>query len=184
MRKEKEIEFKTELRKDEYISLINKYNLNNSIYEITNHYFDTPYHSFKKSYKTLRIRYNASYCTYTLTFKSKISKGVLEKHYKLDEDIALKYINNGFNLKEYYDIDVFVKPFGSLHTKRVTMPYLDGTLFFDEFSYFDQTKYEVEYEVKDYDKGFKDFNEFLSNEDLKFIKTPKKSARFFSSLNK
>ncbi len=180
---EKEIEFKTEIKENDYNKLIDKYNLKDFIYEITNYYFDTSYHTFKKSFKTLRIRYNEKKDSYVLTLKSKASKGVIEKHHKLDVNTALSFINDGINLKEYFDIDIFVKCFGSLQTKRVTMPYKDGMLFFDEFSYFGITKYEIEYEVKDYNKGLLDFKDFLNNEKISFIKTPKKSTRFFVYLN-
>lgn len=180
---EKEIEFKTEINENEYQRLINKYNLKDSIYEITNYYFDTPYHTFKKSYKTLRIRYKENKDSYVLTLKSKVAKGIIEKHYNLDANTALRFINGGINLKDYFDIDTFVTCFGGLQTKRVTMPYKGGVLFFDKFSYFDITKYEIEYEVKDYDKGLLDFKDFLNDEKINFTKTPKKSTRFFTYIN-
>lgn len=179
---EKEIEFKTEINEQQYNNLINFYNLKEQIYEVTNHYFDTPSFSFKKSLQTLRIRFNEQKNSYKLTLKKPASVGVYENHLSLDEKNALKMINSGFNLKEYFNIDLDVKNFGSLKTYRVTTPYKDGIIFFDKFTYFNITKYEIEYEVKNYHKGLKDFQEFLLKHAITSKKTKKKSTRFFEQL--
>lgn len=181
MKIEKEIEFKTEITKEQYNFFIREFNLTQKVFKIENYYFETTHKSLRKSNKTLRIRLEKDN-SYTLTLKSKIKDGTLEKHLKLANDKALIMIKNGFNLKDYLNIDLNVEPFGKLITYRVTMPYKNGVLFFDKINYYNNIRYEIEYEATDYEKGLNIFNEFLEHYQIPFLKTIKKSRRVFEYL--
>lgn len=182
MKTEKEIEFKTEISKFEYNKLIKKFNLENKISLLTNYYFDSLNNSFFKNNKTLRIR--AEHNKFVLTLKSKIKSGTLEKHIKLNESDASKMILNGFNLKDFFNIDIDVFPRGELLTQRASLPYNDGVLFFDKFVYYEIVKYEIEFEAKEYLFGLNTFKKFLSIEEITFIPTIKKSRRVYEYLQK
>lgn len=182
MIKELEIEFKTEITEKTYNLLITKFDLKKKVYKLTNYYFETVNNSLDKTNKTLRIREENN--TFTLTLKSKVKSGILEKHITLDETKANKMINEGFNMYEYFNIDINVVPYGKLTTYRCSTPYKDGILFFDKFTYYDITKYEIEYEVTDYDNGLKTFKEFLNAEKIAYLETIKKSRRVFKHLKK
>lgn len=183
MKIEKEIEFKTEITKEQYYFFINKFNLEEKVFKLENYYFETPHKSFMKSNKTLRIRLEKDN-SYTLTLKSKVKDGVLENHVKLTRKKALFMIDNGFNLSDYLNIDINVKPYGKLVTDRVSLPYKDGLLFFDKINYYNNIKYEIEYEVKNYETGLNIFKEFLNCYQIPFLKTEKKSRRVFNYLEK
>lgn len=181
MQIEKEIEFKTEITKNQYDNLISKFQLEKNIYKITNHYFETANKSLMKSKKTLRIRIKDDK-EYTLTLKEKANIGTNESNLTLKEKDALEMLYAGFNLKDLFLIDVNVYPYGKLTTYRVSIPYKEGELFFDKFEYYGITKYEIEYEAKYYGLGYKIFTDFLKAENIKFIPTMKKSRRVFQYL--
>lgn len=183
MKIEKEIEFKTEITNEQYHFLIKEFNLNEKIYKLENYYFETPHKSFLKSNKTLRIRLESD-SSYTLTLKSKVKDGTLEKHIKLSSLKALNMIENGFNLKEFFNLDIIVNSHGNLITHRVSMPYKEGILFFDKINYYNNIKYEIEYEVTNYLNGLNAFKEFLNRYQISLIKTKKKSRRVFDYLEK
>lgn len=181
MKIEREIEFKTELTKEQYNLLIQKFNQNNHIYKLTNYYFITNNNSFKKSGKTLRIRVKDDK-TYTLTLKVKAKEGSTEHHIALKEIDALTMIKNGFNLKSFFLKDIDVYPYGKLTTYRARFPYKEGELFFDKFDYYGNIHYEVEYEAKDFNLGYKIFLDFLKSNKINYKPTMKKSKRVFKYL--
>ena len=50
-----EIEYKTKINKEDYLKLIEKFNLKDLIFTQTNYYFDTPAHSLINNDIVLRI---------------------------------------------------------------------------------------------------------------------------------
>ena len=78
-------------------------------------------------------------------------------------------IKNGFNAN-LIGINEFVTNVATLKTTRVKMPYKSGTLFFDMNNYYDITDYEIEFEAENEELGLQEFNEFLRENNLTFIK--------------
>ena len=171
-----EIEFKTEINKDEYERLIDLYNLKEKISSQINYYFDTPNHSLINNKIILRIR-EKSY-NIKLTSKTPQETGVLERHIILDKDEAYKMIENGFNA-EIIEINEFVKLIAKLQTFRATMEYKSGTLFFDMNKYYDTIDYEIEFETNDEELGKKEFMEFLTEHNITYKKMVSKSKRAY-----
>ena len=178
-----EIEYKTKINKEDYLKLIEKFNLKDLIFTQTNYYFDTPTHSLINNDIVLRIREKAH--NIKLTSKTPQQEGLLERHIILTKEEAYKMIENGFNAN-IIEINKDVKLVASLTTHRCKMNYKSGTLFFDMNTYYDETDYEIEFESEDSELGQKEFLEFLEENNLKFIKMPSKSSRAYkkSSLKK
>lgn len=181
MLREKEIEFKTELTKEQYDNFISLFKLKNHIYKLDNYYFETKEKTLQKEGKTLRIRIKNEK-VFTLTLKAKAKVGTNESHLTLKETEATKLISDGFNLKDLYLVDIDVYPYGKLTTYRVEIPYKEGILFFDKLEYCGIVKYEVEYEAKYYGLGYKIFMDFLASNNIKYLSTMKKSRRVFKYL--
>jgi uncharacterized protein YjbK len=57
------------------------------------------------------------------------------------------------------------------------MPYEGGIIFFDKNTYYDTTDYEIEYEVSDFATGENNFNKFLQENEIMFVKTTSKTKR-------
>lgn len=181
MRLEKEIEFKTEINKQQYKTLMSKYNLENHIYKLTNYYFETADKSLIKDKEIIRIRVKNDN-DYNLTLKKHQRDGALENHLTLTETDALLMIVNGFNLKSFFNRDVNVYPYGKLTTYRASRPYKDGELFLDKIDYYGNIKYEIEYEARYHGIGHRTFLNFLKDNKIKPIPTIKKSSRVFNYL--
>lgn len=171
-----EIEFKTEINKDEYEKLIELYNLKDKVSWQINYYFDTLNHTLINNKIILRIR-EKSY-NIKLTSKTPQGIGVLERHIVLDKDEAYKMIENGFNA-EIIGINENVQMIAKLQTFRATMEYKSGTLFFDMNKYYDTTDYEIEFETNDEELGKKEFLEFLEQHNLTYKKMVSKSKRAY-----
>lgn len=179
----KEIEFKCAINEAQYNDLIDSFDLKNNIFKQTNFYFDSVDQALLKQNTTLRIRLKYPN-RYKLTLKTAISKGAVEQHIFLKENQALKLIENGFNVKDYFDTDLDVHLYGSLDNYRVSTPYKNGELFIDKIEYFNLVEYELEYEVDNYNLGLKDFKNFLKKQNIDFKKSLRKSERVFNHLKK
>ena len=171
-----EIEFKTKISKEEYERLIDLYNLKDKTFEQINYYFDTQNHSLINQDIILRIREKSH--NIKLTSKTPQNTGLLERHIVLDKDEAYKMIKNGFDAN-LIGINEFVTNVATLKTTRVKMPYKSGTLFFDMNNYYDITDYEIEFEAENEELGLQEFNEFLRENNLTFIKMKSKSSRAY-----
>ena len=171
-----EIEFKTEISKDEYEKLINLYNLKDKISSQINYYFDTQKHELINNKIVLRIR-EKSY-NIKLTSKTPQEIGVLERHIVLDKVEAYKMIENGFDAN-IIGINESVSMVAKLQTYRATMEYKSGTLFFDMNKYYDTTDYEIEFETNDEELGKKEFLEFLKEHNITYKKMVSKSKRAY-----
>ncbi|EUJ19797.1 adenylate cyclase [Listeria aquatica FSL S10-1188] len=182
---ELEIEFRNMLTEQEYHYLIDLFRLKEEdFFEQTNYYLDTRAFALKNGQSALRIRKRSD--QYELTLKTPEGKGLLETTQILGSDQA-EAILNGSNIPtgsvrnlleklgiDYNDLEMF----GALTTIRAEKPYQDGLLVFDKNLYGGITDFDLEYEVKDYEEGEKNF--FISS--LKNTKSTKKKRRIRSNV--
>ncbi len=90
-------------------------------------------------------------------------------------------IQEGFNTNMYFpDIDLNVSFIASIDNYRASMPYQQGVMFVDRCEYCGTVDYELEYEVTDYEEGYKQFLLFLDQHDIPKVLTRRKSDRAFS----
>lgn len=171
-----EIEFKTKISKEEYEKLIELYNLKDKVFTQTNYYFDTPSHSLINQGIVLRIREKAH--NIKLTSKTPQETGLLERHIVLEKTEAYKMIENGFDAS-IIEINEFVKNIATLKTYRAKMNYKSGILFFDMNTYYDEIDFEIEFESNNEELGLIEFNEFLNEHNITFVKMSSKSARAY-----
>lgn len=171
-----EIEFKTAINEEQYLSLLQEFGLENKVNKQTNYYFDTFDQKLIKNNIILRIRekdYNVK-----LTSKTPTNEGTLERHILLTKDEQIKMLNEGFNAN-IIEIDEYVHNVAKLETYRAKTQYKSGTLFFDKNVYYDTVDYEIEFEVTNEELGKQEFMEFLEIHNIPFIKMESKSKRAY-----
>lgn len=169
-----EIEFKTAINEETYNKLIKKYNLENNIKTQINHYFDTSNKDVVNSGLVLRIRQKGNH--YKITSKTPSKDGTIENHIQLEENEAINILEKGFDAN-IIGIPHFVNKVAELTTHRVTIPYEGGIMFFDKNNYYNATDYEIEYEVNEFAIGETNFNKFLLENEIPFVKTTSKTKR-------
>lgn len=175
-----EIEFKTAVEEKKYLELINLFELEDNIFKQTNYYFDSNDMDLTNKKIVLRVRQKGN--RYKITLKKQSDVGAFENHVFISEDEAKNVIENGFNSTKYYEeINYDVTFLASLDNYRVSIPYLDGTLFFDRCDYHNIVDYEVEYEHYDVVEGEKIFKEFLEEHNIDYVKTKRKSEKALSN---
>jgi len=176
VKKNIEIEFKTQIDENTYNQLLHKYNLKSSQFHQTNYYFDTDSLDLLNRYITLRIRVKKD--SVKLTLKQRAIEGSLEEHYIIDDTKSAKLLKKGFNTSTFFpQINYDVKYLTKLDNYRITMLYENGIIFFDKSTYNGITDYEIEYEHGNYEVGLNNFNKFLMENNLKLTKMNKKSYR-------
>lgn len=163
-----EIEFKNILSEDEFIKLQTHFNIQSSAFKKQdNIYFDTQDLLLRKRGCALRIRIKNG--AYELTLKEPSDKGLLETNQDLTPDdyyyiTSFCKLVNGAVLKQIKHLKIpndFIE-IASLSTHRYEFPYKDGMIMLDQSDYYGKTDYELEYEVTDYDKGERIFNDLLN----------------------
>lgn len=175
-----EIEYKTLISLEEYRALLKEFDLEGNIFNQKNFYFDTDDFYLRKNDMALRIRHKGE--IYKLTLKHPHEDGSLyEDSILLSKEQALDMIKNGFIPKEY-GINSKVVLKATQETNRVSTPYLDGKLFFDESVYYDETDYEVEYEASDLKQGLKTFKDFLHEHKIAYKTGMHKIDRVYQKL--
>ncbi len=180
MNKNKEIEFKTFISKENYDMLLEEFNLANNIFPQTNFYFDTEDSKLMNEYTVLRIRQKGN--NFKLTKKTRSKIGADETHIFITKDKAKDMLKHGFNA-DIIGIPYEVKKVAELTTYRASCPYKDGTLFFDRSEYYGKVDFEIEYEVDEVKQGLKDFKEFLNYYNIEFKESIRKSKRAFDNRN-
>ncbi len=180
MNKNKEIEFKTFISKQQYEALLEEFDLGNNIFMQTNYYFDTDDTKLMKEQTVLRIRQKGS--SYKLTKKTRAKVGADETHILINKDTAQDMLDHGFDAA-IIDLPYQVHHICNLTTYRASCPYKDGTIFFDRSEYYGHIDYEIEYEVNDVKQGLKDFNEFLASHNITYKQSIRKSKRAFDHRN-
>ncbi len=176
-----EIEFKTFITKEKYEELLKKFELENNVFVQTNHYFDTPNLDLEEEKVVLRIRQKQN--NYKLTSKSHSEEGAHETHLLLNEHDANNMLREGFDAS-IININYNVYKISELSTYRVSTSYKNGIIFFDKSVYYGKTDYEIEYEADSIEQGEKDFETFLLEYDVPFVKSIRKSSRAYAQINK
>lgn len=167
-----EIEFKILLDKTIYQKILNDYQDKKiDDYVQTNYYLFHP--ELDKRRYSLRIRYKKG--KYELTLKTPAQVGLNEFNENIDEDIKNKIFNHQkvsnkiFDILEKENIDYKELQCGNyLTTHRVDIPLNNGLLSLDANEYNGHQDYELEFEVDDYEKGFKEFQNIIQLYNLEY----------------
>lgn len=184
MMKNIEIEFKTKITESTYKDLLSKFHLENNVFKQVNYYFDSENLDLNKEKIVLRIRQKNDR-RFKVTLKKQSNFEAYEYHVLLQADQAKQMLESGFNTKDFFeDIDYFVTFKVALDNYRASTPFANGTLFLDRNEYSGITDYEIEYEVDHYEEGMKVFNDFLTQHQITFTATQRKSERALNSLIK
>lgn len=182
MKNHLEIEYKTLLTSEEYDKLLKQFETTDPIYQ-TNYYIDTPKNDVRKHRFSLRIR--TFHHSAELTLKIPQEVGNCEYNQPLDSEEACELIRQ-FRLPagDIYTIlsktniplhDLYV--WGNLQTMRYEKMSKIGLMALDKNTYGNQTDYELEVEVSDAEKGKKDFECYLNENNLIFKYASSKVAR-------
>lgn len=179
-----EIEFKNMLTLDEYHQIYQYYHLEKqeTIYN-KNYYYDTPDNLIKNNQAALRIRHNHQLKEITLKEKSK------SYNQEINIRIANDEIKNALTLADLPDaikhkLLSYDKSICNLYliekieTKRKELPIGDNLLVLDETRFLNGViDYELEFEVRDYKVGKKQFEEILNHFNIAIKKAKPKIAR-------
>ncbi|MCA1056727.1 CYTH domain-containing protein [Rossellomorea aquimaris] len=185
MPQELEIEFKNLLEKDEFLALLEHFNIEESDFiSQENHYFDTPDFKLKGEQSALRIRRKGN--KQILTLKTPAKEGLLETNQELSTQAADELLESGImpegEVKQFLvdrRFPLSLIHFGSLTTRRAEIDFDGGLLVFDESSYFSKVDYELEYEVQDFNSGQETFLNLLKEHGIPRRKTNNKIKRFY-----
>lgn len=160
-----EIEFKMLLNEKTYKKIVDDYKSQKSDeYDQTNYYLFHP--ELDKRRYSFRIRYKKG--SYELTLKTPAQIGLNEYNLSIDENIKNQIFchqrvsNKIFDLLEKENINYKELICGYfLTTHRIDIPLENGLLSIDKNEYNGHIDYEIEFEVNDYDKGFKQFQQII-----------------------
>ncbi|MDX5474622.1 MAG: CYTH domain-containing protein [Bacillaceae bacterium] len=182
-----EIEFKNLLSKEEYERLLQTFNLNNNMpVKQINYYLDTDDFQLKSHGCALRIREKKG--MYTLTLKQPKGNALLETHQEItiDEMNSIKDGNcipqgsiSAILTNDLSVNDKLIKYFGSLTTYRFETMHESGLLVLDKSEYLDETDYELEFEVSNYEVGQAEFEQLLDVQKIQMRETKNKIVRFY-----
>jgi len=168
-----EIEFKNMLNESEYEQLLNHFSISEEqIWTQKNVYFDTKAFDLKRQKAALRVRIKNN--TYELTLKTQAEVGLLETNQMITKTdyTTLKHdhrLINGPVYEALMDLGINIndlRVITDLTTKRAEVDYQDGLLVLDKSFYGEVIDFELEYEVKDYNKGLNIFNELLAKHNI------------------
>ena len=169
-----EKEYKVMIDKHTYESLLKKLNIK-PVRQV-NYYYDV----FNTRCAT-RIREREG--KYLFTLKEKGDGFRYEYEFEIErnslEDPKIKEVFDKFGITKY-------RYLGEMATERATYEFKKGELCLDASYYFDTEDYEIEFELYDYkDDGFEEFEEFLKDNNLVYVKSPRsKYKRFLDELLK
>lgn len=178
MNKNKEIEFKTLISKEQYYNLLDEFNLTNNIFSQINHYFDTENTDLIQEQTVLRIRQKGN--NYKLTKKTRALVGADETHIFLSKEKAQEMLETGFDAN-IIGLPYKVKKVAELTTYRASSHFRNGKIFFDRSEYYGKVDYEIEYEVDEVNQGKKDFKDFLDSHEIEYKESIRKSKRAFDN---
>ena len=178
MNKNKEIEFKTLITKEQYYNLLDEFNLTNNIFSQINHYFDTENTDLIQEQTVLRIRQKGN--NYKLTKKTRALVGADETHIFLSKEKAQEMLETGFDAN-IIGLPYKVTKVAELTTYRASSHFRNGKIFFDRSEYYGKFDYEIEYEVDEVNQGKKDFKDFLDSHNIEYKESIRKSKRAFDN---
>lgn len=182
---EKEIEFKQLLNLQSYESIKSTYFNGATPFKQTNHYIDTPDFQIQSQKMALRIREKADGAL-ELTLKVPQAIGLDEYNFATDlkpiqgqvPKNALPKEIQSLLIEKHVNLEA-LQILGALTTLRLEKQLTDGLLVLDHSFYLGTEDYELEFEVKDFEKGQHAFNELLKSFHLKHQEPKNKVRRFF-----
>ncbi|MDF1507461.1 CYTH domain-containing protein [Robertmurraya sp. DFI.2.37] len=183
-----EIEFKNLLTETEFIRLKKFFHIDESMFTSQdNHYFDTPQFVLKEKGCALRVRFKND--KYELTLKEPHAEGLLETNQALDLREAEKILNHhhiivGPVQERLRALNIPLEQltlFGTLTTKRAETKFQNGFIVLDYSTYLNQSDYELEYEVDDYQLGKENFENLLKQLEIPQRPTDNKIRRFYQA---
>lgn len=187
-----EIEAKVLLTKEQYVKVMKAMHLNiNDQFVQTNYYIDSNQRILKKQNIALRVRELKG--NYTLTLKTPMAEGLLEKNQTLSAVEFYDFVHsNKFPEGDVADflelLDVEIKDLiilAILQTKRYEYPYKSASLALDENSYNGKVDYELELEDSSMALAREKVQEILNGLDIKFeFNHVSKQARAMSTISK
>lgn len=172
-----EIEFKTLLNEEQYLKLLDMFEIKENVFRQENYYFDTNDFYLRNNKMALRIRHKGT--IYKMTLKTPFEGNLREDSMLIDDEDAKKYISSGFNLNPLFGIDIDVKNIAMQETYRATIPYKEGRFFIDKSNYYGKTDYELEFEVDEKVEGLKVFHEFLDDNNIEYRQSLHKIERVY-----
>lgn len=190
MTQELEIEFKNVLTKQQYETLLKKFQVSDEmILHQTNHYFDTKEFRLKELFSGLRIRETKEKIVCTLKERTATNTHLETTDVITKEQADLMLLGRGFfadsvkiRLSQLGVPVEHLQHFGTLSTDRVELSYKGGTIVFDHSFYLNCDDYEVEYETNEEILGQEVFENFLKENDIPQQAADKKIARFMNAL--
>ncbi|GEK31987.1 adenylate cyclase [Kurthia zopfii] len=193
MSQEIEIEFKNMLTKEEFETLIEHFQIEESQFHIQhNHYFDTVDQQLRQLKSGLRIRQLENYNELTLKEPAK-GIALTETTDRLSDEQVQSILIEGTPIPalevegRLHALEVSLNELqriGTLSTTRAEINYNGGLLVFDHSLYADQEDYELEYEVVDEEEGKKIFFALLNELAIPVRPAQKKLARFMKALKR
>lgn len=190
MKQEVEIEFKNMLTYEEFQNVISYFKIKEQDFKKQeNFYFDSPNFILAKHSSALRIRCKND--AYELTLKQPHQDGLLESNLSLTKEETEAFIHKqklpqSANYVYEWLSSLKVKPsdlqlLGSLITLRCNIDYKNGMLSLDHNFYLGKEDFELEYEVKDKQKGKTIFLQLLEQLNITKKQTKNKILRFFEA---
>ncbi|WP_409253445.1 CYTH domain-containing protein [Bacillus sp. SCS-153A] len=190
MPEEIEIEYKNLLTKEEFQRLKSRFSLTEGDFSLQkNHYFDTHSNELKELHCALRIREKKGRFEFTL--KQPAEEGLLETNQPITEEETRSMLQQGL-IPEGEVADALqnlginknnLRHFGTLSTSRAETGYKDGLMVLDYSFYLNNEDYELEYEVKESNKGREIFYNFLESMDIPTRPADNKIKRFLKAAN-
>ncbi len=178
-----EIEFKSQLSKEEYGTIKNYYKENflkddsNKTTSRVVHYFDTENMDFLNNGETFRIVFNNEQADAVMETKKKVKilfKDCLKETSKtITRDKFVEYKRDGID----YDGSKLVYQTVIWNT-RLSFPFLNGEAFLDMVLFANgKEEYELEFEVQDVEDGQSEFNALLEKFKLTLVPVSSKYSR-------
>ena len=180
-----EIEFKQLLTQSQYQSIYKTYFQDVGTFSQTNYYIDTPQFDLKANQSALRIRVKDDYNEMTLKIPAEV--GLMEYNF---ETRVVPELNTSITTqmlpaeiieqleKMDFDLNQLVI-LGALTTERLEKEVNGNLLVLDKSRYLAFEDFELEFEVDDYDEGFKQFKNILEQFNMQHEIPDNKVQRFF-----
>ncbi|RXK18765.1 CYTH domain-containing protein [Macrococcus sp. DPC7161] len=180
-----EIEFKNLLSYEQFDQLRQALFSDVEGFTQTNFYIDTPHFDLKNAKIALRIRDIGTQKEMTLKIPQQV--GIMEYNGIVDESITIEEFIQTDKVPQHILDELTsrnipieqLKIFGALSTERYIKSYASGTLFLDASHYLDQSDFEIEYEVTDYEKGKQEFKALLETYNIQPTEVKNKVQRFY-----
>ncbi|WP_270908684.1 CYTH domain-containing protein [Staphylococcus saprophyticus] len=180
-----EIEFKQLLTQSQYQSIYKTYFQDVGTFSQTNYYIDTSQFDLKANQSALRIRVKDDYNEMTLKIPAEV--GLMEYNFEtrvvpeLNKSITTQMLPAEIiEQLEKMDFDLNqLVILGALTTERLEKEVNGNLLVLDKSRYLAFEDFELEFEVDDYDEGFKQFKNILEQFNMQHEIPDNKVQRFF-----